>query len=371
MGAECIKVESRTNPDWLRTGGTQLGTPEAAYFAFAALNLGKMSVTLNLKQPKGVELFKKLVHISDVVIDNSAPGTMDKYGLGYEQLNEVNPAIIMLSMSSHGAFGPERNYVGYAVQFGPLSGMSSLVGYPDGPPEEIRSGADIRTGTWAATAVLAALIYRKRTGKGQFIDQSARECLSCQIGESVLEYAMNNTMPGRDANRNDEMAPHNCYPCKGDDKWVSIAIANDKEWHSFCNAIGKPELSKDTRFSSQSNRWRNQDELDKLISDWTAGHTHYEVMETLQSAGIAAVPSFSNQELWQDRHSIERGLYEEVIDPQRGRQVALNLPWKMSGSESKLERSSMLGEHNSYVFGELLGMTDEEIARLEEEKIIY
>jgi benzylsuccinate CoA-transferase BbsF subunit len=361
MGAECIKVESKMNPDLLRLGGTVLGTPKAASMAFAALNLGKLSVTINLKHPKGVEIFKQLVHISDVVIDNSAPGTMDKFGLGYKDLKEVNPAIIMLSMSSHGAFGPERDY---------LSGMSSLAGYPDGPPEEIRSGADIRTGTWGALAVLAALNYRQRTGKGQFIDLSARECLSCQIGESIMEYAMNNTMPSRNANGDDVMAPHNCYPCKGEDKWISIAIASDEEWNNFCNAIGNPEWSRNEKFSNQDNRWQNQEELDKLIAEWTAKHTHYEVMEILQGAGVAAVPSFSNEDLWQDRHSRERDLFKEVMDPEMGRQVVLNLPWKLSASPSSIARAPILGEHNRYVFRELLGIPEEEFFKLKEEEVI-
>jgi len=372
LGAECIKVESQLSPDLFRTDSASLGNKRGIYLAFSSMNAGKLSIQLNLTHPGGVGLFRQLVTISDVVVDNFTPGTMAKFGLGYDDLKVFNPSIIVASLSSHGASGPERDYKGYAVQFGPLSGMSELVGYSDGPPEEIRSGADIRTGVWTAFAILAALNYRQKTGKGQFIDISARECLTCQIGDSLMEFTMNGRVPTRMGNRDSFMAPHNCYPCKGNDSWLSVAVGNDEEWTAFCKAIGSPTWSCESKFASQDSRWQNQDELDKYIATWTVNQVSSEAMHILQGAGIAAVPSFSNKDLSQDPHCKERNLFEEIEDPRMGKHAILSPPWKLSGTPAVIVRPAPgLGEHTEHVLCKLLGISVDEIRILEQEKAIY
>jgi benzylsuccinate CoA-transferase BbsF subunit len=370
LGAEVIKVEGRAYLDVLRTTATAIGTEKTAVGMFNSMNAGKLGITLNLTHTKGVGLAKRLVKISDVVVDNFRAGVMDKLGLGYAALKEIKPDIIMLSASSHGATGPESRYSGFAVTMGPLSGLSNITGYSGGPPTLLRNSVDSRVGNAAAFAILVALYYRRKTGKGQFIDLSGREALTCSMGEIIMDYTMNGRVQSRNGNRDDTMAPHNCYRCKGEDKWVSIAISNDEEWESFCRAIGKPKWTREERFSSQFSRWQNQEELDRIVEEWTITHTHYEVMEMLQRAGVAAVPSFSNEDLFNDPHCREREYLVTVQHPEVGQLYALAPPWKLSVTPARVTKPApVLGEHNDYVFGELLGIPKDEIARLMNEGV--
>lgn len=374
MGAEVIKVESMVDVDHFRRqeSAVVFGSQRAAADCFNSLNTNKLSVTLNLKTPKGIELAKRLVSIGDVVVDNFRAGIMDKLGLGYPVLKKIKPDIIMLSASSHGATGPESTYIAYAVTMGALSGLSQVTGYEGGPPTIMRSSADLRPGTAAAFAVLAALNYRESTGEGQFIDFSAREALSCGIGELIMDYTMNGRVRGRSSNRDDIMAPHNCYRCKGKNNWVSIAVSDNDEWQALCRAMGKPELAMDERFGDQFNRWHNQEELDEIIQGWTADHTSYEVMEILQKEGVAAMPSFSNDEMFNDPHCRERGCFTPVEHPEEGRLYVVSPPWKLTETLAEVTRAApLLGEHNEYVFGELLGVPQEEIEQMLKDKVLY
>jgi benzylsuccinate CoA-transferase BbsF subunit len=374
MGAEVIKVESAVNIDHFRReeAGVVFGSARAAADCFNSLNANKLSVTLNLGTAGGIELAKRLVQISDVVVDNFRGGIMDKLGLGYPVLRDIKPDIIMLSASSHGSTGPESRYIAYAVTMGALSGLSEVTGYTGGPPVIMRSSADLRPGTAAAFAILAALNYRRETGEGQFIDFSAREALSCGIGEIIMDYTMNGRVRSRNGNRDDIMAPHNCYRCKGEDKWISIAISNDEEWAALCRAMGNPPWSGEERFSDQYSRWQHQEELDELIQAWTTHYEHYQVMEMLQKAGVAAAPSLSNEELFNDPHCRERECFVSVQHPEEGKLFVLAPPWKLSATPAQVTKPApLLGEHNEYVFGELLGMPQEEIPRLVAEKVLY
>ncbi len=331
-----------------------------------------MSIRLDLTHPKAVELAKRIVQISDIVVQNFRPGVMERLGLGYEALREVKPDIIYLSSSARGMQGRERHYVGYAPTFAALGGQAHITGYADGPPFAMRGRIDLISATASAFAILAALNYRRRTGEGQHIDLSSSEATSVLLGDVIMDYTMNRRSQTRQGNRDEIMAPHNCYRCKGDDKWVSIAISTEGEWRAFCEAIGKPEWIEDDRFSDAYSRWKNQEELDRLVTGWTANHTHYEVMEMLQRAGVAAVPSFNAEEIFNDRHLKERDFATEVNHTLVGKQVVINPPWKLSATPATVRRHGLLfGEHDRYVFGELLGMPEEEIASLEKEGVIY
>ena len=374
LGAEVIKIEGMIYPDVLRmpTTAAGLGSMRAVVAGFNSLNAGKLSITLNLRTPKGVELVKKLVEISDVVVDNFRAGVMDKLGLGYDALKEIKHDIIAITASSHGATGPESKYSGFAATLGPLSGLSQLTGYAGGPPTILRSSMDLIPGSTTTFAILAALNHHQRTGEGQFIDLSAREAISCGIGETIMDYTMNNRIQSRNGNLDDFMAPHNCYRCQGEDKWISIAVSTDEEWEALCQVIGNPEWTKDKKFSDQLSRWQNQEELDILIGEWTKNYTHYEVMEMLQRAGVAAVPSFNNEELSHDPHCQDRECFTPVQHPEEGLLYVLAPPWKLSATPAKVTGPApLLGEHNEYVFGELLGIPKEEISRLAEDKVIY
>jgi len=375
LGAEVIKIESHTHIDQTRQGSITTGDDFEGFNAspiFNNANLNKKSVTINLKDPRGVELAKKIVVVSDVVVENMRPGKMDKLGLGYNNLVKVKPDIIMISSSGFGSTGPYRKYAGYAPIFASFGGLAYLTGYADGEPNTGSGVMDLRVGTTAAFAILAALIHRQKTGEGQYIDLSSSECISSLIGDQLLEYTMNGRSPMRCGNQDPIMAPHNVYRCKGDDKWVSIAVATDDEWKALCKAMGDPEWAKDEAFSDVYGRWKNRAKLDKYISEWTIEHTHYEVMNILQNVGVAAIPSFSAEEILSDPHVKARGKLTEVEHPVMGKKVVITPPWKMSETPAKIWKASpLLGENNEEIFGSLLGMSKEEIQKMVEEQIIY
>jgi benzylsuccinate CoA-transferase BbsF subunit len=375
MGAEVIKIESRGRADSARMGSITTGQVSNNLDAspvFNNVNLNKLGVSLDLSRPEGLELAKRIVRISDVAAENMRPGAMARLGLSYEALVKVKPDIIMLSSSAFGATGPYREYAGYAPHFSAFSGLAYAAGYPDAEPNILTGSTDIRSATTSAFAILAALNYRQRTGQGQYIDLSSTETLSVLIGEMFMDYTMNHREPSRTGNRDDIMAPHNCYRCKGEDKWISIAVATDQEWEVLCQAMGNPEWARDELFSDAYSRWQNQEHLDRLIGQWTINYSHYEVMERLQASGVAAMPSFSAEELFADPHLRERKVVTEVEHPVLGKQFVFNPPWKFSATPARIERASpTLGQHNEYVFGELLGMSKQEITRLSEDKVIY
>jgi benzylsuccinate CoA-transferase BbsF subunit len=278
----------------------------------------------------------------------------------------------MLSSSAFGATGPFRSYTGFHPHFASFGGLVYITGYPDGEPNTLTNSIDTRVGTTGAFAVLAALNYRDRTGKGQYIDLASTESLSVLIGDVFMDYTMNGRIPFRTANHNTIMAPHNCYRCKGEDKWISIAVSNDKEWKALCKAMGDPEWTKEEAFTDQYSRWQNQKRLDQLMGEWTIKHTHYEIMNLLQDVGVAAMPSFNDEEIFTDAHTKARDATTSVNHAVMGNRLVFNPPWKFSKTPSRIERASpMLGEHNEYVFSELLGISKQEIAKLVEEKVLY
>ena len=375
LGAEVIKIESMARVDPSRTMTFTMGQAFEGVDhspVFNSINLNKLSIKLNLKQPKAVELAKRIVQISDVATQNMRPGAMDKMGLGYEALKEVKPDIIMLSSSSFGAEGPMRRFGGYAPSFASYSGLTHLTGYSDSPPNPMTGSTDLMSATTGAFAIIAALNHRQNTGQGQHIDLSSVESLAVFTGDALMDFIMNARVRSRRGNQDDIMAPHNCYRCRGDDKWVSIAVATEEEWQAFCKVMGNPEWSRDAKFFDARSRWQNQEELDRLVAEWTVNYTHYEVTEMLQKAGVAAMPSLSNQEIFSDPHFKERKLAVEVEHPVMGKQVVLGAPWKLSETPAKVNKASpVMGENNDYVFGELLGMPGSEIKQLIEEQVIY
>jgi len=375
LGAEVIKIESMARPDPSRKMTLTIGQAfEGVEHSpvFNSINLNKLSVRLNLKQPAAVVLAKKIVQISDVASENMRPGAMASIGLGYDVLKEVKPDIIMLSSSAFGSEGPLRRYGGYAPSFACYSGLAHLTGYSDGPPNPMTGSTDLMSATTSAFAIMAALNHRQHTGQGQHIDMASVESLAVFTGDALMEYIMNGRVQSRNGNHDRIMAPHNCYRCRGDDKWVSIAVATDEEWQAFCNAAGHPEWASDERFSDTYSRWKNERELNDLIGEWTVNYTHYEVTEILQKAGVAAIPSFSNEEIFSDPHFKARELAVEVEHPSMGKQVVLGPPWRLSETPARVTKSApTMGENNEYVFGEILGMSGKEIARLIEEEIIY
>lgn len=364
LGAQVIKIESRKHPDFARIRSPQ---------GFSEFNHNKLCISLDLNRTEAVQLVRRLVSISDVVVESFRPGVMERWGLDYETLRKIKPDIIMLSLTGFGSHGPESHFGSFADIFSAMGGLANITGYPDGIPTEMRAVIDVTVGQMAAFAVLVALVHHRRTGKGQNIDMSARETIISFIGEVVLDYTMNHRNQVPKGNQDDIMAPHNCYPCKGENKWLTIAIATEEEWRALCQAMGNPPWTRNIKFDDQLSRWENQKQLDKHISEWTINYTPDELMHGLQEKGVAAVPSFSCEDLFYDRHLRERGYIQELNHVEQSRKRShLSGPWRLGDIRPVIyRRSPDIGQDNAYVFGELLGMPWEKIAKLEEEQIIY
>ena len=335
-------------------------------------NRNKLGLTLDLNNPRGKDIFRRLVKISDVVLENYTPRVMKNFGFDYPVLTEINPGIIMISMPGYGMDGPYRDYPAYGSGLEQHAGFSSVIGYVDsGPYRTQNSYPDPVASVNAASAIMLALWYRRRTGKGQYIDLAQIEASTCLLGEVFLDYSMNQRPPQRMGNRHAFRAPHGCYRCRGEDRWVAIAVAGDEEWEALCQVMGNPPWSKEERFVGQLSRWQNQDELDKLIEGWTIGHDHYRVMHRLQKVGVAAGTVVNAQEMLSDPQLRERGYFIELTHPQAGTHLYTGFPVKLSQTPTSFRRPApCFGEHNGYVLGELLGLSEEDIAQLEKDQII-
>lgn len=375
MGAEIIKIESRKHVDQTRQGSITLGEDYDGVNSspiFNNANLNKKSVSIDISTKEGAELAKKIVAESDIVVENMRPGKMAKVGLGYEDLKAVKPDIIMISASGFGATGPYASYGGYAPIFASIGGLAYLTGYADGEPNTMSGVMDLRVGTVSAFVALAALLRKQRTGKGMYVDVSSSEAISSLIGSDLMGYTMNGVSPMRRGNDDSIMAPHQVYRCKGNDKWVSIAVATEEEWKSLCHVMGDPEWTKDAKYADEYARWSNRKELDKHMTEWTKEYEDYEVMDLLQAAGVAAMPSMSAEEILSDRHSEARGIFTKVKHPVLGEKTVVMPPWRFSETPAEIEKAApLLGENNEEIFNGLLGMSKEETDKLKEAKIIY
>ena len=374
MGAEVIKVESVNNWDLIRSFTGQRPSVERVWDKspyFNHLNRNKYGCVLDLSGEKGRDLFLRLVELSDVVMENFRAEVMDSLRLGYDTLSQTKPEVIVVCMPGHGRTGPERDFVAYGTNVEQLSGLCHLTGYADGPPQKTGiSYGDPMAGIAAAGAVAMALWDRRRTGRGQYIEVAQRENLINVIGEHIVGYSMSGREPPRRGNRHSSMAPHGCYRCRGDDQWVTIACEDDRQFAALCGAMGRPELALDGRFADVVSRYRNQDTLDGLVSEWTGERTNEEAAEALQAAGVPASPVLSAPEVFKEPHLRARGFYESVSHSVAGVWEVEGPHWRMSESPGRVRLPApAFGEHNGYVFGELLGLSEEEIAALEREGI--
>jgi crotonobetainyl-CoA:carnitine CoA-transferase CaiB-like acyl-CoA transferase len=373
LGAEVIKVETRTRPDEQRAqnGGGDLHDLESNS-NFFEVNLSKKSCTINLTRPEGRELAKKLVATADIVLENMRPGVMHKLGLDYDELVKVKPDIIMLSLSGFGATGPLRRYAAYNPCFTSVGGLGHLTGYPEKKPNTMtNSGGDARAGTAAVFAALTALNLRQQHGRGCYIDSSSCETINSMIGDQMMDYAMNRRSPKRTGNDDKLIYPHNVYKCAGEDEWISISIGSDAEWEGFCDAICQPELKEKRELFTHEARHVHAKELDDLISAWTSDKTYYDAMHILQAHGVPAAPSFKAEDLFSDPHIRETGAVQEVEHPVLGKRTTITPPYRMSETPARIRGTApLLGGDNDYVFKSLLGMTDEEVTKLAAAEVI-
>jgi benzylsuccinate CoA-transferase BbsF subunit len=370
LGAEVIKVESKQKLDNNRANYKQ-GDPGVNSGEFNISNRGTKGITLNMRTPGGVKIFKELVKISDVIITNYTPRVMPSWGLDYSVLKAAKPDIILVSLPGFGSTGPDKDYVAYGPTLQAASGLTFSQGnLGEEPALAGINPADPAGGMYGVLAVVAALNYRSRTGLGQHVDIAQSEGITTYIPEVIMEYTMNGRIRPRMGNRDAIMAPHSCYPCKGKGQWVAIAVGNDMEWDALCKIIGNPDLLKDGRFSDQYSRWENQDELDKIIAKWTKDFTPYQVMHKLQREGVAAGVSLTVADLINDPHIKERGVYLEQNHPEAGKTTVFRSAWT-SAMTATNPPAPCLGQHNDYVFKTLLGMDDSKINKLIGEKVIY
>jgi crotonobetainyl-CoA:carnitine CoA-transferase CaiB-like acyl-CoA transferase len=374
MGAEVIKVESVKDWDVTRAPHLLGRDPEKGYNRssyFNHLNRNKLGCTLDLSHPRGKELFLKLVALSDAVIENYGSGVVDGLGLSYDVLRQARPDIILVSISAHGKDGPEAGHTASSTHVEQLAGLASLTGYPDrGPYKSGISYGDPVAGISAAAALGAALLYRRRTGRGRWVEVAQRESMTSLIGEFIVGFSMNGRQPPLLGNRHRSMAPHGCYPCAGEDHWLAIAVASDAEFAALSRVMGRPELAADPRFADVVSRYRHQDELDEVISAWTRGRPPQEAALALQEAGVAASPAASVADLMADPHLRERGFFEKTAHAEAGVREMDGVPWRLSLTPAHVRLNGpCFGEHNDYVFRHLLGLSTEEVAELESQGV--
>jgi crotonobetainyl-CoA:carnitine CoA-transferase CaiB-like acyl-CoA transferase len=370
LGAECIKIESKARLDAFRKPHAVYGRMTAATFDQVSVN--KLSVRLNLKHPEAVALAKRLVSISDVAAESFRAGVMRRLGLGFEDLRAVKSDIVLLSLSSCGQTGPDASFAGYAPLFGAWGGLGWMTGYADGPPVEMRHVMDHSAGIHAAVATMAALHQRRRTGRAQHVDLAAREVASAMIGEALVQASVGIT-PVRTGNADLAMAPHGVYATREPDRWLTLAVRNDREWQELARELGEADTLADPRFATALSRLRHREELDALVTEWLSSCIADTTAERLQRAGVCAHVSWSMQDVARDPHLRERGATVEVGGRDIPRRLAVGAPARFSrGPGAGIRRlTPALGEDEDYVFGELLGLSSAQRADLEKREVIY
>ncbi len=467
FGATVVRVESMKALDFYRTGN-----PEPDLSAhFTQWNTSKIGITLDLTNPKAVAVTKRLIAWADIVAENFAGGVMEKLGLGYEVLKKIKPDIIMLSSCMQGQTGPFAHHPGWGFQLSALAGYSNITGWPDRPPPEIGVYTDFITPNYNIMIILAALMHKKKTGEGMFIDTAQFETGAQFMAPIILDYEVNNRVAVRRGNKVDHAAPHNAYRCrdeytwvgipvftdkgwekfgaslamsnpawlrdpkfatielrkrnadelekcietwsmnmtpeqvrmtldrvltdeekekkeividrlstgkykpgenpvgtyrcKNEERWCAISVFTDEEWRSFCKVIGKTKLADDSRFSTLLARKENEEELDALINEWTVTRKAENVMKMMQKGGVAAgILETGEDQLEHDPQTKHRNLFPDLDHPRLGPHHAVASPFIMSKTPVKLTRAPLMGEHNEYVFKNILGMNDEEIIDL-------
>lgn len=368
-GATVIRVETTKRPCTLRISAPykddKPGLDRSGYFNHFNANI--FSLVLNMDHPRALEVARRLVAESDVVMENYTPGVMEKWGLGYEELKKVKPDIIMLRQSGFGSWGPYAQQPAFGMILAAMAGLPNFIGWPDGWPLPVGVSAytDCIAPRFAAAALIAALDYRNKTGKGQLLDLSQFETALYFIIPALLDYASNGREPSRIGNSCPYAAPHGVYLCKGEDRWCTIAVSSDEQWANLCKVMGKTEYIDDPRFNTLINRKKNEDELNRLLSDWTSNLTAEEVMERLQAAGVPAGVVKNAADIYDDPQLRQRNLFWPLNHHDMGLFTHLGQGFELSKTPAQAYMPSpRLGEHTEYVCTKILGMTDEEFVEL-------
>ena len=363
LGAEVIMVESSRRPGW-RRGPPLSGSNDQ-------ISTSKLSVTINTRDARGLELAKQLIARSDVMVENYAGGTIRRMGLGYEVVSAIKPDIIMLSSSMQGQTGPYSTHHGSGHKLTALAGLNQILGWPDRPPAWIGAYTDFIAPRYNIIAIMAALDYRRRTGKGQYLDMSQLEASLQFMSPLLLDYAVNRRVATRMGNRSPWAAPHNAYRCLGEDRWCVIAVYTDREWGSLCRVIGDPALA-DVRFETMTARKEHEEELDRLISAWTSVRPAEQVMTSLQAAGVAAGVAQTGEDLLDHDPQLQhRRTFATLEYPGIGEyRSQAGAHFLMSKYHAEMTAAPLMGQHNEYVFKGILGMSDPQYDQLVKDGVI-
>lgn len=383
LGADVIKVEAPSHPDSWR--GTKVGGAPVYYpeldpgtdaqnrnMLFNSQNLDKRSIALDLKVEGSTEVMHGLVEGADVVLANFSPGVMDRLGVGYRALSQVNPRIIVVEMPAFGPGGPISGHQGMGKTMEPASGMTALMAYPDGTP--VLTGPalmDPAGGLHAVAAVVSALELRERTGVGAKVLVPQVEASASWIGEYILEQVETGETWHPDGNHVADAAPHNAYRCRGDDAWVTISVRDDDAWAALCDVLSLPELVADERFATLASRLTAQAELDVLIGERTREHDKLELAQRLQRAGVTAAPVLDGAEIAQSPAMRQADMIVSLEHPVVGRREYGSLGFRHARTPgSHRHAAPTFGQHNDEILGELLGYDAERIAALRDTGVI-
>ena len=380
MGAQVIRLESTGRLESYRSDSVYKNDISGDFWNkganFYEQNRNKLGVTLDLGKPEGLGIIKELIAVADVFSENFTPRVIKNFGLEYEDVKKIKPDIIMVSSTGYGFYGPWSHFGATGPATEGAAGLAYQTGYA-GSNDPVMSEipyTDYTSGEHTVFAVMAALMHRLRTGQGQFVDISQTQATSATIPEILMDYSANGRTSPRIGNQDTVMSPHGCYQCQGDDRWITIAVANDEEWRALCQVLGRDDWASDTRFKDSLSRWQHRDELDALIGPVTNSWVAHDLMTALQKAGVAGGVVMDSKDLLFDPHLVERNFYEVVSHhestgipplPYAGR------PWKLSKTPAVPGMAApLMGEHNHMILGDLLGKSAEEMADLEEAGII-
>jgi crotonobetainyl-CoA:carnitine CoA-transferase CaiB-like acyl-CoA transferase len=384
FGATVVRVESEAHIDGLRsvmpfaTGKT--GYNVSGYFN--AYNAGKYGITINLGTERGLEIARKLVAWCDVFLTNQTPRVIERWGLTYDRLREVNPNVIAAYQPMQGLEGPHKYFVGFGAVLNAITGYNELSGFPHRPPMGLGTNYPdyvINPGQ-TLVAILAALRHRNRTGEGQMIELAQVESVVATLAPAVMDYFANGRVQTRQGNRIESAAPHGAFRCKDgehagqpEDRWIAIAVHDDEQWRALADAMGSPDWARDAKFATLAGRKAHEDDIEAKLGEWTRERDAVEVMRLLQSKGVpAGVVHNARDVLDSDPHLKERGYYVYLDHVEAGRNAYDGPPFRLSKTPGELRWAApCLGEHNEYVCKELLNMTDEEIAEALVEQALY
>ena len=379
MGAQVIRLESCQRLESYRSDSVYENNVGGEFWNrganFYEQNRNKLGITLDLGQQEGLSILRELVAVSDVFAENFTPRVIKNFRLEYDDLRQIRPDIIMVSSTGYGYTGPWSDFGATGPATEGASGLAYMTGYEGGPPAmpEIPY-TDYTAAEHTVYAVMTALMHRLRTGQGQFIDVSQTQTASATVPEALMDFSVNGRIQPRMGNEHPAMAPHGCYPCEGDDRWIAIAVGDESRWHALCRVLGRPQWAKEGRFVDGLGRWRHRKELDGLVGEATREWDAHELMRQLQASGVPAGAVLDSKDLLFDPHLKDRGFYEVVPHHPSTNIPPLpyaSRPWKLLATPGVTGKAApLMGEDNRLVLCGLLGRTEEELADLEVRGVI-